>query len=172
VEIEASDVEGPVAVVAVRGLEVAGAMEAGRVPEAAAEVGEQRQAGPQAVDLRDEERVVVDGAQGVVQRVLLPLDLPRRLVDALHAPSLASSSSSSPGFPGIHRSLLNLTCTKISSPTTQVMLERCLQCQVQATVSALHGCPKPSLHPTTRIKVGYPTTEHLRCREKPTARKS
>lgn len=59
-KVEARDVEGPVAVVAVRGLEVAGAMEPGLVPQATAEVGEERQARPQAGDLRDEHGVLVD----------------------------------------------------------------------------------------------------------------
>ena len=89
-EIEASDVEGPVAVVAVRGLEVTGAMEERGVPEAAAEVGDEGQAGPELRDLRDEQRVVVDGPQSVVERVLLLLDLPAHLVDALHALTLSS----------------------------------------------------------------------------------
>lgn len=92
-EVEARDVEGPVAVVAVRGLEVGGAVEVGGVgiPQAAAEIGEQGQAGPQVRDLRDEQGVVVDGAQGVVQRVFCLLYLPRHFVNII-APTAVHSS--------------------------------------------------------------------------------
>lgn len=84
-EVEASDVEGPVAVVAVCGLEVAGALEVRGIPQAAAQVGEQGQAGPQVGDLSDEQGVVVDGAQGVVERVFRLLNLPGHLVNIIAA---------------------------------------------------------------------------------------
>ena len=84
VEVEAGSGEGPVPGVAVRGLEVAGGSEGtGRgVPEAAAEVGHQRQRGPQRRDLRHEGRVLRHAPQRVVQRARPPLDAPCRLVDA------------------------------------------------------------------------------------------
>ena len=83
-EVEAGSGEGPVPGVAIRGLEVAGGGEGtGRgVPEAAAEVGHQRQRGPQRRDLRYEGRVLRHAPQRVVQRARPPLDAPRRLVDA------------------------------------------------------------------------------------------
>ena len=83
-EIEAGGGEAPVAGVAVGGLEVAGGGEGARlrVPEAAAEVGDQRQRRPERRDLGHEGRVVRHAPQRVVQGALPPLDAPRRLVDA------------------------------------------------------------------------------------------
>lgn len=83
-EVEAGSGEGPVPGVAIRGLEVAGGGEGmGRgVPEAAAEVGHQRQRGPQRRDLRHEGRVLRHAPQRVVQRARPPLDAPCRLVHA------------------------------------------------------------------------------------------
>ena len=83
-EVEACGREGPVPGVAVGGLEVAGGGEGPgrRVPEAAAEVGHQRQRRPQRRDLRHEGRVLRHAPQRVVQRARPPLDAPRRLVDA------------------------------------------------------------------------------------------
>lgn len=45
-EVEAGGAEGPVAGVTVSGFEVTGGVEVGRVPEATAEVGEEREIGP------------------------------------------------------------------------------------------------------------------------------
>lgn len=83
-EVEACGRERPVPGVAVGGLEVAGGGEGPgrRVPEAAAEVGDQRQRRPQRRDLSHEGRVLRHTPQRVVQRALPPLDAPRRLVDA------------------------------------------------------------------------------------------
>ena len=83
-EVEACGREGPVPGVAVGGLEVAGGGEGPgrRVPEAAAEVGDQQQRRPQRGDLRHEGRVLRHAPQRVVQRARPPLDAPRRLVDA------------------------------------------------------------------------------------------
>lgn len=83
-EVEARGGEGPVAGVSVCGFEVAcGGEGAGRrVPEAAAEVGDQREPRPQRRDLRHEGRVLGHALQRVVKRALPPLDAPRRLVDA------------------------------------------------------------------------------------------
>lgn len=59
-EVEAGGVEGPVVAVAVGGLEVGGGVEDGGVPEAASEVGDEGEVGPELGDLGDEEGVVVD----------------------------------------------------------------------------------------------------------------
>lgn len=63
-EIEARDIERPVAVVAVRGFKVGSAMEVVGVsiPQAAAEIGEQGQTRPQERNLGDEQGIVVDGS--------------------------------------------------------------------------------------------------------------
>lgn len=66
-EVEAGGVEGPVVAVAVGGLEVGGGMEDGGVPEAASEVGDKGEVGPELGDLGDEEGVVVDRAECVVE---------------------------------------------------------------------------------------------------------
>lgn len=81
-EIEARGVEGQVIGVAVGGFEVTGGVEGGRVPEAAAEVGEEREVRPQLGDLADEDGVLVYRPESVVQAVLLPLYPPRRSVYA------------------------------------------------------------------------------------------
>lgn len=81
-EVEAGGAEGAVVLVAVGGLEVAGGVEVGGVPEAAAEVGEEGERRPEPGDLADEDGVLVDGAEGVVEGVVAPLYAPRRLVDA------------------------------------------------------------------------------------------
>lgn len=56
-EVEAGGVEGPVVGVAVGGFEVAGGVEVGsrRIPEAAAEVGEEREVRPELGDFSDED---------------------------------------------------------------------------------------------------------------------
>lgn len=66
-EVEARDIKRPVAIMTIGRLEVADAMEGGRIPGATAEVREQRQAGPQLSNLLHEQRVVVDGAEGIVE---------------------------------------------------------------------------------------------------------
>lgn len=75
-EVKAGGAEGPVVGVAVGGLEVAGGVEAGGVPEAAAEVGEEGETRPQPGDLRHEDGVLVDRAEGVVEGVLPSLYAP------------------------------------------------------------------------------------------------
>lgn len=83
-EVETRGGERPIPGVSVGGLEVAGGGEGPgrRVPEAAAEVGDQRQRRPQRRDLRHEGRVLRHAPQRVVQRARPPLDAARRLVDA------------------------------------------------------------------------------------------
>lgn len=56
-EVEAGGVEGPVVGVAVGGFEVAGGVEVGsrRIPEAASEVGEEREVRPELGDFSDED---------------------------------------------------------------------------------------------------------------------
>lgn len=66
-EVEARDIKRPVAIMAIGRLEVADALEGGRIPSATAKVREQRQAGPQLSNLLHEQGVVVDGAQGIVE---------------------------------------------------------------------------------------------------------
>ncbi|RZR95320.1 hypothetical protein BHM03_00024152 [Ensete ventricosum] len=82
VEVEARGAEAPVVGVPVGGLKVAGGLESGGVPEAAAEICDEREARPQSGDLGHEGGVLVDGAQSVVDRIIHPLDAPRRPVDA------------------------------------------------------------------------------------------
>lgn len=81
-EIEPRGVEGQVAGMAIGGLEVAGGVEGGGVPEAASEVGDQGEARPELGDLRDEDGVLVNRPQGVVEAVVPPLYDPRGAVDA------------------------------------------------------------------------------------------
>lgn len=64
------------------GFEVAIEVELRRVPEAASEVGEQRQLRPELPDFSDEDGVLVDRAQGVEERVLFAFYGPRYLVYA------------------------------------------------------------------------------------------
>lgn len=84
VEIEAGGGEGPVTGVAICGLKVAGSGKGAgvRVPEATAEVSDQRQRRPQRRDLGHERRVLRHAPQRVVQGAPPPLDSPSRLVDA------------------------------------------------------------------------------------------
>lgn len=83
-EVEARDIKRPVAIMTIGRFEVAEAMEGGRIPGATAEVGQQRQAGPQLSNLLHEQRVVVDGAEGIVERLLPLLHGSAQLVDAIH----------------------------------------------------------------------------------------
>ena len=69
-EVEPGRVEGPVVVVAVGGLEETRGVERSGVPEATSEVGEEREVGPELEDFPDENRVVVDGSEGVVEGVV------------------------------------------------------------------------------------------------------
>lgn len=81
-EVEASGAKGAVVGVAVGGLEVAGGVEALGVPEAAPEIGDEREVRPDAGDLGDEDGVLVDRAERVVDRVLSLFDASRCFVDA------------------------------------------------------------------------------------------
>ena len=72
-DVEAGGVEGPVVVVAVGGLEVTRGVERWGVPEATSEVGEEREVGPELENLADENRVVVDGSQGIVEGIVSAL---------------------------------------------------------------------------------------------------
>ena len=72
-EVEAGGVEGAVVGVAIGGLKVAAAVEVGRVPEAAAEVGEKRELRPQLRDLAHEDGVLIDGSQRIVESVISSL---------------------------------------------------------------------------------------------------
>lgn len=62
VEIEARGAEGAVVGVSIGRFEVAGAVEDGGVPEAAAEIGKERKVGPKLGDFWDEDGVMVDGS--------------------------------------------------------------------------------------------------------------
>lgn len=65
-EIEASGAEGAIVGVAIGGLEVTRGIESRGVPEAAPEIGDEREIGPEAGDLGDEDGVLVDRAESVV----------------------------------------------------------------------------------------------------------
>lgn len=82
VEVEAGGAEGAVVGVAIGGLEVAGGVEVGGVPEAATEVGEERELRPELRDLADEDGVLVYRSQCVVHCVFSLLYASRRSVYA------------------------------------------------------------------------------------------
>lgn len=65
-EIEARGGEGTVVGVAVGGFEVASGVEAGGVPKAASEIGNEGKRRPELGYLGDEHRVMVNGEKGVV----------------------------------------------------------------------------------------------------------
>lgn len=82
-EVEACGTEREVVGVAVGGFEVTTGMEIGRVPEAASEIGEERQLRPQLSYFSDEDGVLEDGAQCVVKTAVSALYAPTNFVYVL-----------------------------------------------------------------------------------------
>lgn len=82
-EVEAGGAEREVVRVAVGGFEVTIGVEIGGVPEAAPEIGEEREFRPQLRDFPNEDGVLVDGAQGVVQAAVSALYAPTDFVYVL-----------------------------------------------------------------------------------------
>lgn len=81
-EVEARGVEGPIVIVSISGFEVAVGIELGGVPEAAAEIGKEREVGPELRYLANKDGILVYGSQGIVEIVVAPLNCPSSSVYA------------------------------------------------------------------------------------------
>ena len=81
--VDASAAESPISCVPICRLEVTRGTEGSGIPKTTSQVRYQGQCGPIGGNLVDESGIFVDGAQGVVECVFLPLDLTRKLVNAV-----------------------------------------------------------------------------------------
>jgi hypothetical protein len=87
-EVEAIGVERTVGSMAISGLEIAWCGVKGSersIPQAAPKVSKKWQLRPKSPNLTNKLCILVNGAQGIIKRLLIPpLDLPRDLVDAVY----------------------------------------------------------------------------------------
>lgn len=82
VQVEAGGTEGTITGVTICRFEVARGMEGGGVPEAASQVSEEGKVWPERGNVAHEQRIVENGAQRIVERVLGSLEVATHFVDA------------------------------------------------------------------------------------------